>query len=62
MTCDNCGKHFDVGDRPGGIPNGVSMVTDTGKFTLCADCIMDLGEMDDAEKDAFFQRLTGEKN
>lgn len=60
MTCDNCGKHFDAGIRPDGLPNGVGFVTDNGTITLCTDCLMTIDEMDDAEKDAFFQQLTGD--
>lgn len=45
LKCDLCGIKFKPGNRPDGIPNGVSFVLNTGKtVTYCADCIMKIGQ------------------
>lgn len=47
MKCDICGVNFTEGNRPDGIPNGISMVQKGGKrITVCADCIIRMGEGD----------------
>ena len=43
MICDKCGKTFDFGNHPDGIPNGITLEFQNGGcLTLCAECIMDL--------------------
>lgn len=45
MKCDKCGKVFVVGNRPDGLPNGVAFVAaDGNKVTMCADCLIKMGE------------------
>ena len=47
-----------AGNRPDGIPNGVKMILKGNKsITMCAECLIDLGQMTEAEKDAFFRDL-----
>lgn len=58
MKCDSCGKIFMVGNRPDGTPNGVGFMLKSGrKIMVCADCLYQVGWMDDAEREAFFARL-----
>jgi len=46
ILCDRCAKIFSPGNRPDGIPNGVTFVQDNGKpITLCADCLIKQGAM-----------------
>ena len=60
MICDNCKKFFTVGNRPDGIPNGIKMLLKGNKsITLCAECVMSIGAMDDRQKDEFFAKLQG---
>lgn len=62
MICDNCKKFFVSGNRPSGIPNGVKMILKGNKsITLCADCIMNIGAMNDEQKDEFFEQLKGKE-
>lgn len=45
MKCDNCGKEFEVGNRPDGLPNGIGLqMADESILTLCADCVMKIGK------------------
>lgn len=47
MKCDICGRSFLLGNDARGIPNGISMVQKGGKrITVCADCIIRMGEGD----------------
>ena len=40
MKCDICGKEFEAGNRPDGIPNGVGFVLGDGRIiTACSDCV-----------------------
>jgi len=44
ILCDRCGAMFHPGNRPDGIPNGVTLILDDGHpLTLCADCIIKQG-------------------
>lgn len=44
-VCDGCGATFVPGNRPAGVPNGVSFVLKDGTIvTYCADCIVKFGE------------------
>ena len=58
MICDNCKHFFTAGNRPDGVPNGVAFVQkNRKKITMCADCIIKLGKMDEDQKKAFFENL-----
>lgn len=58
MICDNCKKFFLSGNRPDGIPNGVEIIQKDGKsITMCAECVISIGKMDEKEKAEFFDRL-----
>lgn len=62
MKCDNCKKVFVAGNRADGLPNGIGFEMKDGTLiTLCAECIMELGRLDDKGKDKFFEKL-GVKN
>lgn len=62
MICDNCKKFFMAGNRPDGIPNGIRMILSGNRaVTLCAECVMDIGRMDEQQKDEFFKNLKGKK-
>lgn len=44
MKCDFCGKEFEFGNRPDGIPNGIALKgKDGSKTTICADCVIKEG-------------------
>ena len=44
MKCDKCGREFEPGNRPDGIPNGVGFVIKDGRvITVCAECIIKNG-------------------
>lgn len=44
LTCDFCGKEFLPGNGPGGIPNGVKLLSGAGQgVTVCRSCIIGLG-------------------
>ena len=44
MKCDVCGKEFESGNRPDGIPNGMAFILEGGKsITMCAECIIEKG-------------------
>ncbi len=46
LLCYKCGKRFEPGNRPDGIPNGVGFVSEDGtEVIVCAECIMKLGEL-----------------
>lgn len=52
MKCDVCGKEFKEGNRLDGIPNGVAFVMKDGtKLTMCADCIMMVGQEQEEKRD-----------
>ena len=44
--------------RGDGLPNGVGFELESGQvITLCAECLQNLGSMDDKGKDDFFKEL-----
>lgn len=44
MKCYYCGKTFEVGNRPDGLPNGMGFQSPDGSVTdVCADCIIEAG-------------------
>ena len=52
MKCDHCGKEFEAGNRPDGLPNGVWFVLEDGSMvTVCTECIMAFGEQLRGEED-----------
>jgi UDP-glucose 6-dehydrogenase len=58
MICDNCKKFFISGNRPDGIPNGVKMLMRGNKsITMCAECLIAVGQMNQEQKDEFFEQL-----
>lgn len=57
MKCTRCGKTFEAGNRKDGIPNGVMFDTEKGKYTLCADCLIEMGGMSPEDRDRFFEEL-----
>ena len=62
MICNSCKKYFTDGNRPGGMPNGVAFVLQGGKrITVCADCMISLGKMDDDHKREFLDTLMRKK-
>lgn len=41
MKCDFCGKEFEIGNRPDGLPNGYGMVLENDiKIDVCAECMI----------------------
>lgn len=41
MKCDKCGKGFEYGNRPDGIPNGVVIIREDGtQAKKCLKCLM----------------------
>lgn len=45
MICDKCGKEFESGNRPDGLPNGMGFVLEDGTLvTYCTDCMIEIGE------------------
>lgn len=56
FRCDRCGNVFFTGNT-NGAPNGVSMEKNGKWITFCQKCIMELGAMEDAEKEKFFAEL-----
>lgn len=62
MKCNKCGKHFEEGNT-NGLPNGVAFVLDHGKtITLCQECVIELGKMNDADKDKIIKSWIGNKH
>jgi len=58
MKCDNCKKGFVAGNRADGIPNGVGFqMTDGTLITLCAECIIELGKLNDKGRKEFFEKF-----
>ena len=59
MKCDRCKNHISKKIiRADGLPNGMTFQRYEGKdITLCADCIMMLGQLDDEGKKDFFEKL-----
>ena len=58
MKCDNCKKEFVAGNRADGIPNGVGFQMQDGTIiTICAECLMELGKLDEKGRKKFFKRL-----
>lgn len=46
MKCESCGREFEPGNRPDGLPNGVGFqLTDGAIINVCTECIMLVGEM-----------------
>ena len=44
IICDDCGAKFKPGNRPDGIPNGMSFIDGQGKHVdVCAKCIINYG-------------------
>ena len=43
IKCDKCGKYFEFGNKPCGIPNGIGFQLEDGTvYNMCAECIMSL--------------------
>lgn len=41
FTCDGCGNQFRPGNTPEGLPNGVGLVSKSGRTVhLCTTCVM----------------------
>ena len=52
MICDICGKEFEIGNRPDGLPNGMTFVRKDGtRLTMCTDCIIEKGRENEAESE-----------
>ena len=61
IQCDACGNRFTIGNT-NGLPNGVTIVVGDGKqTTLCQKCIVELGQMNEEQKRAFFEKLDGDR-
>ena len=44
IRCNKCGKEFEVGNRPNGLPNGVGFQLEDGWiYAVCADCLIEMG-------------------
>lgn len=50
ITCNYCGKSFEIGNRPDGLPNGVGFQTATGTINVCAECLIEMGKVKEAWK------------
>lgn len=57
MICNSCGKEFQSGNRPDGIPNGIGFVVTGGTINVCADCVIAMGQMDEEHKREFLEKL-----
>lgn len=58
MKCRKCGKEFNAGNREDGLPNGIGMLLRDGRMIdICTECVMKIGQMTDAERDAFFREI-----
>lgn len=57
MKCDKCKKVFYFGNHSDGTPNGIAFETADGTITLCRDCIIKLGALDEKSKAEFFRGL-----
>ena len=45
MKCQSCGREFEVGKRPDGLPNGVSFQLEDGNVIIyCTECIINKGK------------------
>jgi len=45
IKCKKCGKEFEVGNRPDGLPNGVGFEMEDGSIiNICTECIIKNGE------------------
>lgn len=43
--CNQCGKTFEPGNYPDGMPNGITFEFKNGKtYTMCHDCIVEMNE------------------
>ena len=50
MICEKCGKTFDFGNHPDGIPNGITLEFASGdSLTLCSECIMHIDDQEGQE-------------
>ena len=57
IRCTKCGKSFTPGNV-GGLPNGVGFQLDNGTLiNICRECLIEVGEMDDKDRDKFFEEL-----
>lgn len=57
VKCNNCDSIIDT-PRGDGLPSAVGFeMKDGGIVTLCADCLIKLGKMDDKGKHDFFKKL-----
>lgn len=62
LMCDGCGKEFEEGNRPDGLPGGVNFQTDNGVMvTVCTDCMIRLGRMNNHAKFEFYNKLRQKK-
>lgn len=53
IKCSMCGKEFEPGNGPDGIPNGLGFVKEDGTvITMCADCIIKMGIAKSARHDS----------
>lgn len=59
--CNKCGKEFAYGNRADGLPNGVGLeLENKKKIYICSDCILELGELTDEEKERFIDDIVAE--
>ena len=57
IRCTKCGKSFTLGNV-GGLPNGVGFQLEDGTLiNICRECLIKVGEMDDKDRDNFFEEL-----
>ncbi len=53
VKCDKCDSVFISGNTPDGLPNGVTFQLQDGRaITLCHNCIMQLGRLNEAGDNA----------
>lgn len=62
MKCVICGKEFQPGNRPDGVPNGMGLVAHDKKtvINVCSDCVMKIPK-DQSIMDKLQKLMKGEQ-
>ena len=52
MKCQSCGREFEAGNRPDGLPNGVGFQLEDGSvISCCTECIIKKGKRSNLTND-----------
>ena len=61
IRCEKCGKTFEAGNRPDGIPNGFGLMMENRRtINICADCMIALGGMDNEQRQRFIEEINAD--